>query len=57
VKRTNGHILLDGPIAQGDLIVVEGVQRLRPGRNVAATIREDDQQGIAQRNGSVDGGT
>jgi len=57
VKRTNGHILLDGPVAEGDLIVVEGVQRLRPGRDVAATIRGDEQPGIAQRNESSDGGS
>ncbi|WP_254424280.1 efflux RND transporter periplasmic adaptor subunit [Thalassospira marina] len=56
VKRTAGRILLDGPVNDGDLIVVEGVQRLRPGRDVAATIRGDD-QGIAQRSGSTDGGS
>ena len=56
VKRTTGRILLDGPIKADDLIVVEGVQRLRPGREVAATIRSED-QGIAQRSGSTDGGS
>lgn len=49
VKRTNGRILLDGPIDKGDLIVVEGVLRLRPGRTVAATIRGNDETGVAKR--------
>lgn len=55
VKRTQGRILLDGPIAKGDLVVVEGVLRLRPGRAVAATIRSGDQTGVAQRNGTGEG--
>lgn len=55
VKRTNGRILLDGDIAKGDLIVVEGVLRLRPGRTVAATIRGSDETGIATRDGSGEG--
>lgn len=45
VKRTNGRILLDGGIAQGDLVVVEGVLRLRPGRTVSATIRGENNAG------------
>ena len=55
VKRTQGRILLEGPIAKGDLIVVEGVLRLRPGRDVAATIRGGDETGVAQRNGTGEG--
>ena len=31
VRRLNSTILVDGPIGPGDLVVVEGVQRLRPG--------------------------
>jgi RND family efflux transporter MFP subunit len=34
VKRMNSIVLVDGNIADGDLVVVEGVQRLRPGRAV-----------------------
>ncbi len=34
VKRLNSIILIDGNISKGDLVVVEGVQRLRPGRHV-----------------------
>ncbi len=49
------RILLEGPIAKGDLIVVEGVLRLRPGRDVAATIRGGDEAGVAQRNGTGEG--
>lgn len=37
VKRLNSKILVDGPISEGDLVVVEGVQRLRPGRAVSYT--------------------
>ncbi len=34
LKRSDGKMLLDGPLSPGDLVVVEGVQRLRPGREV-----------------------
>ncbi len=34
VKRLNSIILIEGDIAKGDLVVVEGVHRLRPGRPV-----------------------
>lgn len=34
VKRLNSTILIDGDIAAGDLVVIEGVHRLRPGRPV-----------------------
>ncbi|NIZ03918.1 efflux RND transporter periplasmic adaptor subunit [Thalassospira lucentensis] len=55
VKRTNGRILLDGDISSGDLIVVEGVLRLRPGRVVDATIRGEDQAGVAARENPGEG--
>ena len=34
VRRLNRVILVDGDLKEGDLVVVEGVQRLRPGRSV-----------------------
>lgn len=34
VRRERGRLLVDGPLKQGDLIVVEGVQGLRPGQGV-----------------------
>ena len=34
VKRQNATVLVDGPVKPGDLVIVEGVQRLRPGRAV-----------------------
>lgn len=37
VKRLNDTILVDGDIAKGDVVVVEGVHRLRPGRLVRFT--------------------
>ncbi|MGI9385209.1 MAG: efflux RND transporter periplasmic adaptor subunit [Methyloligellaceae bacterium] len=35
VRRRNSVILVDGDVKQGDLVVFEGVQRLRPGRPVS----------------------
>ncbi len=34
VKRVAGRILVDGDLAEGQRVVVEGTQRLRPGRRV-----------------------
>ncbi|NJM35405.1 MAG: efflux transporter periplasmic adaptor subunit, partial [Rhodomicrobium sp.] len=34
VKRANGEILVDAPLKMGDLVAVEGTQRLREGREV-----------------------
>lgn len=34
VQRRKGQILIEGDIREGDLVVIEGVQRLRPGRAV-----------------------
>jgi len=37
VKRLNSKILVDGNLSEGDLVVVEGVHRLRPGSAVSYT--------------------
>lgn len=37
VRRRDGFVLVEGDIMPGDLVVVEGVQRLRPGRPVLFT--------------------
>lgn len=34
IRRLDGTVLVDGALAEGDLVVVEGTQRLRPGRAV-----------------------
>jgi RND family efflux transporter MFP subunit len=34
VRRRAGAVLVDGPLAEGERVVVEGTQRLRPGRSV-----------------------
>ncbi|MCB9931675.1 MAG: efflux RND transporter periplasmic adaptor subunit [Alphaproteobacteria bacterium] len=34
VRRREGAVLVDGPLAAGDAVVVEGTQRLHPGRAV-----------------------
>ena len=34
VKRLNAVVLVDGKVKPGDQVIVEGVQRLRPGRKV-----------------------
>ncbi|MBL4720440.1 MAG: efflux RND transporter periplasmic adaptor subunit [Alphaproteobacteria bacterium] len=36
VRRDEGNVLVDGPLEEGDRIVVEGVQGLRPGQKVKA---------------------
>lgn len=38
VKRLNRVILVDGAVRKGDLVVVEGVQRLRAGRKVSYSL-------------------
>lgn len=35
IRRVGSTILIEGDVAEGDIVVVEGVQRLRPGRPVA----------------------
>ncbi|MGF1447001.1 MAG: efflux RND transporter periplasmic adaptor subunit [Pikeienuella sp.] len=35
IRRRAGTVLVEGDLADGDLVVVEGTQRLRPGRAVA----------------------
>jgi multidrug efflux pump subunit AcrA (membrane-fusion protein) len=40
LKREDEWVLVDAPLARDDLIVVEGVQRLRPGRLVQVKPRE-----------------
>ncbi len=35
VKRVPGRVLVDGALVEGQLVVVEGTQRLRPGRQVS----------------------
>ena len=36
VRRDRGRILVDGPLSADDLVVVEGVQGLRPGQRIKA---------------------
>ena len=40
LKREDQWILVDAPLAEGDRVVVEGVQRLRPGREVTIVERD-----------------
>lgn len=40
VRREGGKVLVDGDLKAGDVIVVEGVQGLRPGRKVKAAPRD-----------------
>lgn len=35
VRRRAGAVLIDGPLEEGDLLVIEGAQRLTPGRRVS----------------------
>lgn len=41
VRRRAGRVLVDGPLVPGDPVVVEGVQRLREGRDVTVVGSED----------------
>lgn len=45
VRRRDGTVLVDGPLAEGDRLVVEGAQRLTPGR--AVTVLKADRGGAA----------
>lgn len=40
LKREDQWILVDAPLSPGDRIVVEGVQRLQPGRALEVTVRD-----------------
>ncbi|MFY0610533.1 MAG: efflux RND transporter periplasmic adaptor subunit [Hyphomicrobiaceae bacterium] len=40
VRRDSNTVLVDGDLKRGDPIVIEGVQRLRPGRKVAVADRD-----------------
>ena len=48
VSRLNSAILVDGSLKPGDLVVVEGVQRLRPGRPVDFSAPADADPGNGQ---------
>ena len=37
IRRERGYLLVEGPLRERDLIVVEGVQGLRPGQQVKTT--------------------
>lgn len=41
VRRRAGEVIVEGPISDGDLVVVEGTQRLRPGIAVEVLNAED----------------
>ena len=49
VKRLNSAILVDGKISDGDLVVVEGVQRLRHGRAVMLLSQPPQRSGLSSR--------
>jgi len=43
VQRQEGRVLVEGNLNTGDLIVVEGIQRLRPGVDVTVESRSDSE--------------
>lgn len=45
VRRDRGRVLVDGPLREGDVIVVEGVQGLRDGQKVEARPIKGDKPG------------
>ena len=40
IRRVDGNVLIDGPLHEGDLVVIEGTQRLAPGKAVHVLKRE-----------------
>lgn len=40
VRRLDGNVLIDGPLNEGDFVVIEGAQRLAPGKEVHVLKRE-----------------
>jgi len=53
VRRDSNSVLVEGALKTGDRIVVEGVQRLRPGRKVAIADGTTDKPGRARDKGSA----
>jgi hypothetical protein len=49
VRRQAAQVLVDGELSAGEPVVVEGVQRLRPGREVAPVDRAPATPGSAAR--------
>jgi membrane fusion protein, multidrug efflux system len=45
VRRLNGAVLVEGKLAAGELVVIEGVQRLREGRDVSVAAGQRDVPG------------
>ena len=45
VRREKGRALIDGALERGDLVVVEGVQSVRPGRKVDTRLAPEDNNG------------
>jgi multidrug efflux pump subunit AcrA (membrane-fusion protein) len=39
VRRRDGQVIVDGPLTEGEQIIVEGTQRLRPG--IAVNVLND----------------
>jgi RND family efflux transporter MFP subunit len=59
IERREGHVLVDGDLASGDIIVVEGVQRMRDGIDVSFDIPRLADERLSQpaRSTMDDGGT
>ncbi len=43
-QRLSGRLLVSGPLNEGDILVVEGVQRLRAGQDLTFTLPDQDVQ-------------
>lgn len=54
VRREKGRILVDGPLKEGDLIVVEGVQGLREGQNLDPKPFDGNGAGATGKPGSAE---
>lgn len=41
IRRRDGNVLIDGPLNEGDLVIIEGTQRLSPGKPVEVLERKE----------------
>lgn len=53
IERNADTVLVEGDLGVGDQVVVEGVQRLRPGADVATAAAAGDAEGAAPASGTV----
>jgi multidrug efflux pump subunit AcrA (membrane-fusion protein) len=56
IERRDGHVLVDGDLESGDIIVVEGVQRMRDGIDVKFDMPRLADERLSQPSRAAPGG-